>query len=170
MAKALFITTNDLRRKSLVGGSVDADKFIQFIEVSQDIHIQNYLGTSLYDKISTLITGGTIDDAANADYKTLLNDYITPMLIWFAQSDYYMFASYQVSNGGVYKHRSESSETLSMEEIHYLVENSKSKAQFYTRRFLDYIIDNSSSYPEYNDSSQDGMYPDKSDNFNGWVL
>jgi hypothetical protein len=88
MAKALFITTNDLRRKSLVGGSVDADKFIQFIEVSQDIHevsqdihIQNYLGTSLYDKISTLITGGTIDDAANAAYKTLLNDYITPMLI-----------------------------------------------------------------------------------------
>ena len=87
-----------------MGGSVDADKFIQFIEVSQDIHIQNYLGTSLYDKISSLITGGTINDSANAAYKTLLNDYITPMLIWFAQSDYYMFASYQVSNGGVYKH------------------------------------------------------------------
>ena len=86
MAKALFVTTNDLRRKSLVGGSVDADKFIQFIEVSQDIHIQNYLGTSLYDKISSLITGGTINDSANAAYKTLLNDYITPMLIWFAQS------------------------------------------------------------------------------------
>ena len=79
MAKALFVTTNDLRRKSLVGGSVDADKFIQFIEVSQDIHIQNYLGTSLYDKISSLITGSTINDPANAAYKTLLNDYITPM-------------------------------------------------------------------------------------------
>jgi hypothetical protein len=39
--KALFVTTEDLRRKSIVGGTVDADKFIQFIEVSQDIHIQN---------------------------------------------------------------------------------------------------------------------------------
>ena len=168
--KALFITTDDLRRKSIVGGVVDADKFVQFIEVSQDIHIQNYLGTSLYDKISSLIINSTIDADENAAYKTLLNDYITPMLIWFAQSDYYMFASYQVSNGGVFKHRSEASDNLSMEEVHYLVENSKTKAQFYTRRFLDYIIDNSSSYPEYNDSSQDGMYPDKSDNFNGWVL
>ena len=89
--KALFITTNDLRRKSIIGGAVDADKFIQFIEVAQDIHIQNYLGTKLYDKISTLIVNDTIDDAGNAVYKTLLNDYLTPMLIWFAQSDYYRY-------------------------------------------------------------------------------
>ena len=108
--KALFITTNDLRRKSIIGGAVDADKFIQFVEVAQDIHIQNYLGTKLYEKIETLITNGQITQNANSNYKNLLDKYITPMLIWFAQSDYYMFASYQVSNGGVFRHRSESSE------------------------------------------------------------
>ena len=146
--KALFITTNDLRRKSIIGGAVDADKFIQFIEVAQDIHIQNYLGTKLYDKISTLIVNDTIDDAGNAVYKTLLNDYLTPMLIWFAQSDYYMFASYQVSNGGVFRHRSESSETPSMQEIKSLVDSSRDKAEFYVRRFLDYMDNNNNSYPE----------------------
>lgn len=168
--KALFITTDDLRRKSIIGGAVDADKFIQFIEVAQDIHIQNYLGTKLYNKISTLIVNDTIDDAGNAVYKTLLNDYLTPMLIWFAQSDYYMFASYQVSNGGVFRHRSESSETPSMQEIKSLVDSSRDKAEFYVRRFLDYMDNNSNSYPEYNDVNEDGMYPDKNENFNGWVL
>ena len=168
--KALFITTNDLRRKSIIGGAVDADKFIQFIEVAQDIHIQNYLGTKLYDKISTLIVNDTIDDAGNAVYKTLLNDYLTPMLIWFAQSDYYMFASYQVSNGGVFRHRSESSETPSMQEIKSVVDSSRDKAEFYVRRFLDYMDNNNNSYPEYNDVNEDGMYPDKNENFNGWVL
>jgi hypothetical protein len=168
--KALFITTDDLRRKSIIGGNVDADKFIQFIEVSQDIHIQNYLGTKLYNKISTLITSDTIDDAGNADYKTLLNTYITPMLIWFAQSDYYMFASYQVSNGGVFRHRSESSETPSMQEIKSLVDSSRDKAEFYVRRFLDYMDNNSNLFPEYNESNEDGMYPDKNENFNSWVL
>ena len=168
--KALFITTEDLRRKSLVGGTVDADKFIQFIEVSQDIHIQNYLGTNLYNKMQDLVVNDQIDLPANAAYKTLLNDYLTPMLIWFAQSDYYMFASYQVSNGGVYKHRSESSETLSMQEVQYLVENSRNKAEFYTRRFLDYMTFNNDLYPEYNAANNEGMYPDKSDNFNSWVL
>ena len=168
--KALFITTDDLRRKSIIGGAVDADKFIQFIEVAQDIHIQNYLGTKLYNKISTLIVNDTIDDAGNAVYKTLLNDYLTPMLIWFAQSDYYMFASYQVSNGGVFRHRSESSETPSMQEIKSLVDSSRDKAEFYVRRFLDYMDNNNNSYPEYNDTNSDGMYPDKNENFNGWVL
>jgi hypothetical protein len=168
--KALFVTTEDLRRKSIVGGTVDADKFIQFIEVSQDIHIQNYLGTTLYDKMQELIVDDEIDLPANADYKTLLNDYLTPMLIWFAQSDYYMFASYQVSNGGVFKHRSESSETLSMQEVQYLVENSRNKAEFYTRRFLDYMTFNNDKYSEYNAANNEGMYPDKSDNFNSWVL
>ncbi len=168
--KALFITTDDLRRKSIIGGAVDADKFVQFIEVAQDIHIQNYLGTKLYDKISSLIVNDTIDDAGNAVYKTLLNDYLTPMLIWFAQSDYYMFASYQVSNGGVFRHRSESSETPSMQEIKSLVDSSRDKAEFYVRRFLDYMDNNNNSYPEYNDTNSDGMYPDKNENFNGWVL
>ena len=168
--KALFITTDDLRRKSIIVGAVDADKCIQFIEVAQDIHIQNYLGTKLYDKISSLIVNDTIDDAGNAVYKTLLNDYLTPMLIWFAQSDYYMFASYQVSNGGVFRHRSESSETPSMQEIKSLVDSSRDKAEFYVRRFLDYMDNNNNSYPEYNDVNEDGMYPDKNENFNGWVL
>ena len=162
--KALFITTDDLRRKSIVGGVVDADKFVQFIEVSQDIHIQNYLGTALYDKIQELIVNDQLDLAENAYYKILLNEYLTPMLIWFAQSDYYMFASYQVSNGGVFKHRSESSDTLSMQEVQYLVENSRNKAEFYTRRFLDYMVYNSEYYPEYNEANKQGLYQDKSDN------
>ena len=81
-----------------------------------------------------------------------------------------MFASYQVSNGGVFRHRSESSETPSMQEIKSLVDSSRDKAEFYVRRFLDYMDNNSNLFPEYNESNEDGMYPDKNENFNSWVL
>jgi hypothetical protein len=57
-----------------------------------------------------------------------------------------------------------------MEEIKYLVENSRNKAEFYTRRFMDYMNYNSGLFPEYNEANNEGMYPDKSDNFNSWVL
>ena len=113
--KALFITINDLKRKSIIDGNVDADKLIQFIEVAQDTHIQNYLGGLLYNKIQSLIINNTIDDAGNSDYKTLLESYIKPMLVWFTQSSYLPFAMYQISNGGVFKHRSENSETISFD-------------------------------------------------------
>jgi len=50
MAKALFITPKDLKRYSVFSGNLDTDKFIQWIEVAQEIYIQNYLGTQLYEK------------------------------------------------------------------------------------------------------------------------
>ena len=43
MATALLITRDDLVRFTAVNGNVDTDKFIQFIKIAQDIHIQNYL-------------------------------------------------------------------------------------------------------------------------------
>ena len=51
MATALFIKPITLKRNSIVDGN-DIDKFIQFIKIAQQIHIRNYTGTDLYNKIS----------------------------------------------------------------------------------------------------------------------
>ncbi len=58
MATALWIKREDLVRQTALGGNVDTDKFIQFIKIAQEIHIQNYTGTKLYDKISNDIIAG----------------------------------------------------------------------------------------------------------------
>ena len=126
--KALFITINDLKRKSIIDGNVDADKLIQFIEVAQDTHIQNYLGGLLYNKIQSLIINNTIDDAGNSDYKTLL------------------------------------------EEMRMMLAKVTETAEFYTRRFVDYMDYNNTLFPEYTSSTNGEMYPDKDVNFNSWVL
>jgi hypothetical protein len=45
------------------------------------------------------------------------------------------------------------------------------RAEFYTKRFLDYICFNSNKYPEYNNNSNGDMYPDKDANdFSSFVL
>lgn len=170
MATALFINRTDLVRNSIIDGNVDTDKFIQFIKIAQQIHIQNYLGTELYNKISTLITSGDIDEAEYADYKTLLNDYIQPMLIWWSQVDYIPFASYQIRNGGIYKHSSETSEAVGKDEVDFLVNKAREKADFYTRRFIDYISFRNATYPEYTANTNEDMNPSQDATFNGWVL
>ena len=129
--KALFITINELKRKSIIDGNVDADKLIQFIEVAQDTHIQNYLGGKLYTKLQNLIINDEINDAGNSDYKNLLDTYIKPMLTWFTQSSYIPFAMYQISNGGVFKHRSENAETISLEEMRMMLAKVTETAEFY---------------------------------------
>jgi len=168
--KALFITIQDIKQKSIISGNVDPDKVVQFVEVAQDTHIQNYLGGTLYKKLQTLILNGTIDEVANVNYKNLLDDYVKPMLIWFTQSDYLPFAAFQVGNGGVYKHRSENADTVTMEEINMLINRASETAEFYTRRFMDYMDSNSHLYPEYTTVNTEDMHPDKDVGFHSWYL
>jgi len=168
--KALFITLQDLKRKSIIDGNVDGDKLIQFIEVAQDTHIQNYLGGKLYEKLQDLIISGDIDLVGNAKYKTLIETYIKPMLVWYTQAAYLPFAAFQISNGGVFRHRSENSDLATSEEIKDMLNRVNSTADFYTRRFQDYMGFYSQDYPEYNTSTNGEMYPDQSYNFSSWVL
>jgi hypothetical protein len=94
--KALFITVQDLKDKSIIDGNTDADKLIHFIEVAQDMHIQNYLGGRLYDRLQALIISDDISLPANSDYKSLRDEYLKPMLIWFTQMEYLPFAMFKM--------------------------------------------------------------------------
>mgnify|MGYP000621913255 FL=1 len=166
MATALFITRNDLVKYTAVNGNVDTDKFIQFVKISQDIHIQNYLGSDLFDKISDDI----INEDLTGDYLSLVDTYIKPMVIHWAMVEYLPFASYTIANKGVYKHSSENSDTVVKDEIDFLIEKSRNLAQYYTDRFISYMSFNQDTYPEYNTNNNEDVYPDKNASFEGWVL
>ena len=166
MATALFISRTDLVKNSIVDGNVDTDKFIQFIKIAPEIHIQNYLGSKLYDKISADI----IVDSLTGNYLSLVTDYIQPMLIHYAMVDYLPFAAYQVKNGGVFKHTSENSESATKDEVDFLVQKQRDFAEYYTRRFVDYICFNSTLFPEYTSNTDSDVYPDKDVNSSNWVL
>jgi hypothetical protein len=166
MATALFIKREDIVRNTVISGNVDTDKFIQFIKIAQEIHIQNYTGTKLYDKISSDIIANTL--AGN--YLSLVTDYLQPMLIHFAMVEYLPFAAYTVANGGVYKHTSENATNAEKIEIDYLVEKERTIAKYYTERFIDYMSFNQSLFPEYNENVNEDIYPDRDSRPASWVL
>jgi hypothetical protein len=150
-----------------MSGSVDTDKFIQFIKIAQEIHVRNYMGTDLYNKISQDIIDGNL----TGDYLNLVNDYIQPMLIHFAMAEYLPFASYTIANGGVYKHNSENSSIANKEEVDLLISREREYAEYYTQRFIDYMSFNANSkFPEYYTNSNEDIYPDKDALFHGWNL
>jgi hypothetical protein len=55
MAEALLITRQDVVKFTAMNGNVDTDNFIQYVKIAQDIHIQNYLGTDLLEKLKSEI-------------------------------------------------------------------------------------------------------------------
>ena len=167
MATALFITREDLVRNTALGGNVDTDKFVQFIKIAQQIHIQNFLGTKLYDKISADILASTL----SGDYLDLVNDYVQPMLIHYAMIEYLPWAAYTIANKGVYKHSSENAQNVDKEEVDFLIGKEQKIADYYTRRFLDYMSFNAAAkFPEYYTNSNDDVWPEKDSYFSSWVL
>jgi hypothetical protein len=159
MATALFINRTDLVKNSIIDGNVDTDKFIQFIKVAQQIDIQNLLGTELYKKIGADITSGSGGGAG-----------LQPTLIWFAQMNYIPFAAYQIKNGGVFKHSSETAQNVDKNEVDYLVSKAREYANYYSTRMVDYLSFNDNLFPEYNNNSNEDISPDTDTTFNGWVL
>jgi len=166
MATALFINRTDLVKNSILDGNVDTDKFIQFIKVAQQIDIQNLLGTDLYNKISADIIAGNL----SGNYLSLVNTYVQPTLIWFAQMNYIPFAAYQIKNGGVFKHSSETAQNVDKNEVDYLVAKAREYANYYSTRLVDYLCFNDNLFPEYNTNSDEDISPDTDTTFKGWVL
>ena len=143
MAKVLFIKRDDIVRNSVLSGNVDSDKFLQFVEIAQEIHLQNYLGSNLYDKLREDIIANTLP---------------VP------------HAAYAIGNGGAYKHSAENSIAMEKEEVDFLTNKHRNIAEHYTRRFIDYMSFNNSNFPEYNTSTNDDMHPDKESFFSGWQM
>jgi len=166
MAEALLITGKDVVKFTAMNGNVDTDKFIQYVKIAQDKHIQNYLGTDLFRAIQSKIIGNTL----TGDYLTLVNDKIKPALIHWAMVEFLPFAAYNIANKGVFKQSSENSENASKEEVDYLLEKERDTAQYYTDRLIDHLSFNNSLYPEYNSNTNDDVHPDRDSNFSGWVL
>jgi len=167
MSKALFVTRHDISVFTAANGNVDNDKLLPRILIAQDIHIQNYLGTDLYNKIQADIVGSSLVDP----YLSLLNDYIKPMLLHWSMVEYLPYAGVNIANGGIYTKNPENSTALSKEHVDSLVERCRSVSQFYTNRFIDYMQNNAAGLiPEYYSNSQEDMYPDDVADFGGWVL
>ena len=166
MATALFINRTDLVKNSILDGNVDTDKFIQFIKVAQQIDIQNLLGTDLYNKISADIIAGNL----SGNYLSSVNTYVQPTLIWFAQMNYIPFAAYQIKNGGVFKHSSETAQNVDKNEVDYLVAKAREYANYYSTRLVDYLCFHNDLFPEYNTNTDEDISPDTDTTFKGWVL
>lgn len=166
MAQGLFISLDDFKKFTPINGNVDPDEITQFIKTAHDIHMQQYLGTDLFDKISSDIVTSTL----TGNYLSLTNTYLKPMAIWWSVVEYLPWAAYTVANKGVYKHSSENAENAEKNEIDYLLENARSKAENYTQRFIDYICENSADFPEYTSNSGSDIDPTTSNYTNEWYL
>lgn len=167
MARALFITVEELFRFTNLTADIDSAKLVKSILVAQDTKIYEYLGTRLFNKIND----GIVNENLAGLYTTLLNDYIKPMVIHWSMVEILPWSAYSITNKGVFKPTGENATSVEKNEFDFLIEKQASIAQAYTQKFIDYMAFNYSQFPEYNLATDEEKLPEtKNINWSGWNI
>ncbi len=162
----LFISTDRLKKDSALGGSVDDNLLLPYILMAQDRYILPVLGTDLNDKLISDIQGSSLSGA----YLTLLQTYIQPALVQFAFATVLPFLRLRMVNNSIVTMSSEQGSSVSHEELKPLINASIDQAEFYRERLIDYIRNNTSSFPEYSTNTGADLTPTSENYYAGLNL
>ena len=170
MSYVLFISQQKLAESTAINLNVDTELLLPYVRQAQKLYVEPKLGTKLTQKIKDLITAGTINDVANAAYKTLLEDYIGDMLPNFAFYHAVPFLRFKIENGNIFSKTSETGTSLSTEEAQHLREEIRNTSEYYTERMIEYVTNNLSDFPEYSTNTGADVSPDRNAFYNGMNL
>jgi hypothetical protein len=170
MSYVLLISEQKLKDSTAINLNVSTTLLLPYVLQAQTLYIEPKLGTQLYEHIKGLIQAGTIGNVGNAAYKTLLDDYISFVLVNYSFYHAIPYLRFKVENGNIYSKTSENGTALTTEESQSLREEISNTAQYYTERLIEYIRNNIGDYPEYSTNSGADVNPDKNAYYNGMNL
>ena len=150
MREVFLISEATLKSNSVINNNVDSSYILPAISFAQDSGLQPLIGTQLYKKLQNLIADGDIQKEEFSEYKLLLDEYITPYLINKVTADIQLPLAYKLRNQGVVQNVNENTIQTPMKDAQYLIEFYENRAKFYANRLSDFLIANSTNYPEYN--------------------
>lgn len=163
MSYVLFISENTLKDSTAINGNVDVEFLLPYVKVAQKKYVETKLGTDLFAKLQADITASTL----TGDYKTLVDDYIQDMLVHWSFFECLPYLRYKVSNNNIVQKSAENSTPLTREEAFDLREEVRNTAEFYTNRMIEYIIHNTSNFPEYSTNTGAHVKPSKNAYYSG---
>lgn len=164
----ILLEPNEITKNTIIGGNVDVDRYLPAVKACQETIIKKIITKNLYDKLcSDFLTGNGVAGFSGI-YLELYNDYVKPMLIHGSSELYLKSGAYLISNNGITKSKTESSETISKEEVDYLVQASRALYRDYERDFREWIITNGKNIPEYEITLVKSS--DRVVNVGGWIL
>jgi hypothetical protein len=170
MSYVLFISEAKLKDSTAINLNVDVDLLLPYVRQAQKLWCETRLGTDLNDKLKDLIVAGTVNLPANAAYKTLLDDYIGDMLPSYSLYHAFNYLRHKVENGNIYSKTSETGTALSTEEAQSFREEILNTGSYYRERLIDYIRNNTASFPEYNTNTGADVNPSRENYYNNMNL
>lgn len=158
MADVYLVKNEYLKSLSGINSNTDFDLLKPTIIMVQDIYIQQILGTPLYNDLKTKI----IADDTLASYpneKSLINDYIAKVIVWYVKMESGVNLNYRYTNAGVQLKNGENNNHSDLSELKFLMDKWRINAERYAQLLTDYLKLNTATFPKYYEYSDAGMKP-----------
>jgi len=119
-----------------------------------------------------MIKNNTLTPVDNPNYYALTENYIKDCLIYWAFVEFLPFAGVNITNSGIFSQQPENAVALDKDRVDFLIQKTRSTAEYFTNRLVDYLCDNANTlFPEYYTNTGSDINPDTSlAAFSGWVL
>jgi hypothetical protein len=140
-----LIEFEDLTSATPLGGNIDIDRYKFCILDAQNSKLKELLGDLLYNKL--LDDYNETPSVLTGNYLILYNEFIKPILIHQSALEYIKIGSYQVSNGGIYKHTPANGTPVESSDIRDMVFNQKEKVEMHEIRLKRWLC--RTMLPEY---------------------
>ena len=168
MSKIYLVSCDYLKENTTINNNVDNNLLNNSIWEAQSMHIQQITGTELYNKIIGLVENNQIGLAVNVKYKSLLDNYIRPAIVYWAWYESITYIAFKVVNKGIELQNSDYSNNTSIDQMEYLRDEIRNKAEFYSQRLTDFMYQNRSDYPELLGNHHiDQLHPTSNQYFSG---
>jgi hypothetical protein len=148
MTNILLISEDYVKENSNLNDNVWGKLLLPAIREAQDIRLQSILGETFYNALLKKVDDGTIEDEECGAYKTLLDEWIQPFLMYQTICDLIPIIGSKICNLGVITSNDEYTQNVTEDErervrIHY-----EQRADFYCRRMQNFILNNRDAFKE----------------------
>jgi len=144
-------------RRREISEHVENGAFETAIRIAQDLDVYPLIGSGLYAELIEQVGNEALSDSNT----TLLNDYIAPALAEYAYARGLIGNHFKITKKGVQVRSSDFSEATEMANLKQLIADAQNVANQYGQRLINYLCDNTTSFPLYTapGTGQSAQYP-----------
>lgn len=150
----MLISPQKVKTWGVINLNVNDSEIGNAIRISQDIYLRDIVGTDLVERVQQLVYNKIqglpdgIDDQANEAYKVLLDDYLTPVLVYRTAVELCTLVTLKIRNAGLVKNNDTNVQATSAADVKYMSEYYSTFFNDKVNRLMDFLCENKEAFEE----------------------